>query len=55
VREYAALPVTAGRALALATLPTMICCLSPLSRALADDGKLITKGNYCWAKSLTPP
>lgn len=37
VREYAALPVTAGRALALATLPTMICCLSPLSRALADD------------------
>ncbi len=37
VREYAALPVTAGRALALATLPTMMCCLSPLSRALADD------------------
>ncbi len=31
------MPVTAGRALALATLPTMICCLSPLSRALADD------------------
>jgi outer membrane usher protein len=37
VREYAALPVTAGRALALATVPTMMFCLSPLSRALADD------------------
>lgn len=31
------LPVTAGRAVALATVPTMMFCLSPLSRALADD------------------
>lgn len=37
VREYALLPVTAGRAMALATVPTMMFCLSPLSRALADD------------------
>ncbi|HCL6065980.1 TPA: fimbrial biogenesis outer membrane usher protein [Klebsiella pneumoniae] len=37
VREYALLPVTAGRAVALATVPTMMFCLSPLSRALADD------------------
>nr|HDU2511797.1 hypothetical protein [Klebsiella pneumoniae] len=22
---------------------------------LAPSGKLIKKGNYCWAKSLTPP
>ncbi|KMI34737.1 hypothetical protein SM87_02748 [Klebsiella pneumoniae] len=31
------MPVTAGRALALATVPTMMFCLSPLNRALADD------------------
>lgn len=37
VREYALLPVTAGRAVALATVPTMMFCLSPLSRAMADD------------------
>lgn len=37
VREYAFLPVTAGRAVALATVPTMMFCLSPLSRAMADD------------------
>ena len=37
VREYALLPVTAGRAVALATVPTMMFCLSPLGRAMADD------------------
>ena len=31
------LPVTAGRAVALATVPTMMFCLSPLGRAMADD------------------
>lgn len=31
------MPLTAGRALALATVPTMMFCLSPLNRALADD------------------
>ncbi len=31
------MPVTAGRALALATVPTMMFCLSPLNWALADD------------------
>ena len=37
VREYALLPVTAGRAVALATVPTMMFCLSTLGRAMADD------------------
>ncbi|CAM4178048.1 fimbria/pilus outer membrane usher protein [Klebsiella sp. 10982] len=31
------MPLTAGRALALATVPTMMFCLSPPNRALADD------------------
>lgn len=37
VREYALLPVTAGRAVALATVPTMMFLSSPLGRAMADD------------------
>lgn len=37
VREYGARPVTARWALALATVPTVMFCLSPLNRALADD------------------
>ena len=34
VREYALLPVTAGRAVALATVPTMMFCLSPHGRGM---------------------